>query len=371
MHNIKVLFIAPRFHTNQFFLTKKLLEKNIEVNFLSIYIGGSENHEYLQPIQSKPSSLIRYFLKNKNFNNGGDRKFLSSFHLTSFKQCWQLYRKLNPDIVIIRNLRSFISSQHFLINLVLRKKIYLYTQNHYCQNIGLNRRLFYSFLKFLGVKHYTPVFGDKTKPKIPNSMYIPFVIENMVEKEIVESKLKNHGIQIVTIGKMQTRKNILELIESLVRLNFFREKHNKLYIISECISNENQQYLDLIQKKIKSFSSQVIIHLNIDHSQVFTFLKKSDLFVLPSHREPAAFSILEAMACGTAVVCSNENGTHCYIKNGKNGQVFEYSKDFKDLDLVLKSILNKNVLVNFGMASLELINQNHGIEKFYSQVINR
>lgn len=365
----RVLFVVPRFHTNQFYLAKQLLENEVEVNYLSVYIGGSENHKYLKPILSKPSILIKWLLKNKNPKYADDREILRKYTITSFVQCFKIYKELKPDIVIVRNLRHFISMQHFLIGFLLRKKIFLYTLNSSREKISFKRRLFYRSLKFFGAKHYTPVLGDSSKPRIPNTLYIPFVMEKMVDRETVDSKRQNSGIQIMTIGKMQKRKNLKELVESLFRINFFDKRNNSLIIVSECIGEQHLNYFESIKKSIPKNASQIKFHLNIAHDKVFELLKQSDLFVLPSHKEPAGTSIHEAMACGLAVVSSNSNGTQYYIENGGNGYVFKYSEDFTDLDAVLKKVLDKNTLVNYGLESLKRIEQYHGIENFYENVI--
>ena len=369
MPDKKILFVAPRFHTNQFFLTKQLLDKKVEVNFLSIYIGGSENHKFLKPILSIPSTLVKWLLKKRNSKNAVDRETLSKFHITSFAQCYEIYKKINPDIIIIRNLRPFISIQHFLIGIVLRKKVYLYTQNNYRQKLDFKRKLFYRSLKIFGVKHFTPVLGDSAQPIIPNTIYIPFVVDKMVDKEKVNAKNQYAGIQVMTIGKMQDRKNLRELVDSLIRINFFNSINNKLVIASECIGEQHYNYLLSIKESIKQHESQVEFFLNVNHDKIFKLLETSDLFVLPSHDEPAAFSVLEAMACGVAVVCSNKNGTKCYIQNDVNGYVFKYTKDFAHLDVVLRKILEKNRLVAYGLANLECINQHHTIDSFYRNVI--
>ena len=153
------------------------------------------------------------------------------------------------------------------------------------------------------------------------------------------------------------------------RINFFNTKNNTLIIVSECIGVQQERYLESIKKSIQRNEDQIIFYLNVNHEKVFKLLKKSDLFVLPSHDEPAAFSILEAMACGLSVICSDRNGTQCYIENEVNGAVFNYSKDFEDLDAVLKKILDKNTLAKYGLASLKRIEQYHGIENFYNHVI--
>ncbi|MCK0147052.1 glycosyltransferase family 4 protein [Arenibacter sp. F26102] len=343
------------------------MKKKIAVAFLSIYQGGSENHKYLKPIFSKPSILVNWFIKNKkDAKIPKNRYFLRKYHLSSFRQCKRIYNEFNPDIVIIRNLRLLISIQHLIIGLILRKKIFIYSLNNYRQNIGFSRKLVANTLKLFGVKHYTPVFGDVSKPVMPNTYYIPMVMDKLVVKESILSKIYNPGIQIATVGKMVERKKLRELVESLIRIKFFDNRENKLIIISECIGEKHEQYLDTIPKK----ENQIIFHLNIKHEIVFKLYESSDLFILPSFNEPAGTSLVEALASGLAVVCSDTNGTKGYIDEGINGHVFKSTEDFYDLDMVLSKIMDKNLLINYGMESLRIIEENHSIDKFYDLVIN-
>ena len=61
--------------------------------------------------------------------------------------------------------------------------------------------------------------------------------------------------------------------------------------------------------------------------------KKSNIFILPSTREPAAISVLEAASYGIPVILSNTSGTRCYFKNNENSKFF---KDESQEDLQQK-----------------------------------
>ncbi|MDC6352777.1 glycosyltransferase family 4 protein [Zeaxanthinibacter sp. PT1] len=369
MNNNRILFIAPRFHTNQYFLIKNLIKHGIHVDFLVVYEGGSENHKYIKPIHSIQSRLIRWFLKRKDPKNSDHRKILSNYSLTSIRQLFSLYSEKNPDTIIIRNLKPLISIQHLIIGLILRKKIFLYTQNPLHQDSNFLRNISFQVLKRLGVKHYTPVLGNCNIPQLPNTTYIPFVIDPLISSDIISSRRNTKGFRITTIAKMQKRKNIKELVQSLYRISFFDNPHNSINIISECISPQNKKYLESLRETIVHNSEQIVFHFNIPHSSVLDLLKNSDLYILPSHDEPAAFSILEAMACGLPVICSDRNGTKCYIDENSNGMIFHYNPDFSDLDDKLLKILDKELLMRFGERSLELVRENHGLGEFINKIL--
>ena len=47
--NIKIAFLAPRFHTNQIALVKYLLKSKNQVSFYVTRIGKSEDHSSIKP----------------------------------------------------------------------------------------------------------------------------------------------------------------------------------------------------------------------------------------------------------------------------------------------------------------------------------
>ena len=57
----------------------------------------------------------------------------------------------------------------------------------------------------------------------------------------------------------------------------------------------------------------------------------ADLFVLPSMHDPSANAVTEALACGTPVITSRENGAKQHIQGGVNGWVLEDRKDLSEI----------------------------------------
>lgn len=53
----------------------------------------------------------------------------------------------------------------------------------------------------------------------------------------------------------------------------------------------------------------------------------ADVFVLPTMHDPSANAVTEALACGTPVITSSENGARQHIVNGENGWVLNNRAD--------------------------------------------
>ncbi len=56
----------------------------------------------------------------------------------------------------------------------------------------------------------------------------------------------------------------------------------------------------------------------------------ADVFVLPTMHDPSANAVTEALACGTPVITSSENGARQHIVNGTNGYVLRERTDAKE-----------------------------------------
>jgi UDP-glucose:(heptosyl)LPS alpha-1,3-glucosyltransferase len=65
----------------------------------------------------------------------------------------------------------------------------------------------------------------------------------------------------------------------------------------------------------------------------------SDVFVLPSMHDPSANAVTEALACGTPVITSAENGAKQHIRDGVNGWVLKNRADPLELAQRIQQVL--------------------------------
>jgi glycosyltransferase involved in cell wall biosynthesis len=76
---------------------------------------------------------------------------------------------------------------------------------------------------------------------------------------------------------------------------------------------------------------------------VASWYRSIDLFVLPSINESFSNSLMEAMACGCAVVASNVGGNPELVQDGSNGLLFE-PRNAVDLAARLESLIDDEIL---------------------------
>ncbi len=94
-------------------------------------------------------------------------------------------------------------------------------------------------------------------------------------------------------------------------------------------------------------------------SDVAPWYRSIDVFVLPSLNESFSNSLMEAMACGCAVVASNVGGNPELVRDGANGLLFEPG-NVVDLTRRLESALgDEAVRRRLGAAAVRTIRERY------------
>ncbi|MGD6968561.1 glycosyltransferase family 4 protein [Rossellomorea vietnamensis] len=369
---MKVLFVVPRFHTNQLEWIKLLKEYNHEIAIYAQFQGSIEDYREIKPNMIKPSliSMVRLYLINmsKEKDNIKSLKRMKVFSPSVFNLYLKL-KKFKPDIVICRDRTKLTAITHFICKL-LRLKCVLYNQTPYYSPGDKSH-----FKRILGriifpKYRMTPVLGENSEDKIvKNNFYIPFAVSTKMETK--KSYLKDGRINILSIGKFYERKNHTMLIEVCRRLleNSF---NIHLTIIGESSNVTNEHYLKKVKETIQEnkLNKYITIRTNISHEQMFKEYINNDVFVLASTREQAAVSHLEAMGHGLLSISSDTNGTASYIEDGKTGYLFkDLSKD--DLFLKLKEICsNPNQINIMGKNARYHVQKNYSGKAIYEKFDN-
>ncbi|MDE6946970.1 MAG: glycosyltransferase family 4 protein, partial [Anaeroplasmataceae bacterium] len=189
----------------------------------------------------------------------------------------------------------------------------------------------------------TPVMGRKAPGKsiMQHSYFVPFVVEPQIPP-YKKTYFAENRIHILCIGKFEPRKNHMMLMDVVNELMKNSEEDYHLTVIGEATGRLQIAFFEAVRMHVTEnhYESFVTLLTNVPKEKTNEYFAKTDVFVIPSTDEMASISQLEAMSFSIPVICSDQNGSACYVKEGENGYQFKDcdSEDLKNkLALLLSS----------------------------------
>jgi len=177
------------------------------------------------------------------------------------------------------------------------------------------------------------------------------LIYNYIDTEIFKPLPINKNLKrLVFIGRFIKRKNILALIETMKNLN------------AELVLIGGGALKQKIEKKIKNEKIKNVKLLGIiPNKQIPLELNKSQIFVIPSFFEGNPKVLLEAMACGLAVIGTKVKGIEEIIIHKENGYLCEISsKSIRKA--IIELIKNPKLAKKIGKNARKYILENCSLE---------
>ena len=360
---MKILFIAPRFHTNYLPYIKAIKEKGYFSDFFVVYKWKSENYNFLTPVILKYSIVFKLL----NFINKFFKKWYlhNSFELTfwspSFLNLFIKIKKNKPDLIFVKWVQNIMTLYSLLIWRLLGIKTLVHIQTEIYWDISVKKRVFVWILKniFWSVIS-SPILWNQVlyKEKFDIDL-LPFIQE---EIDFKKHYFKDWNINIISVWKFVERKDQLLLVDAFIELQK-KYLNLNLTLIWELV---DKQYINNINWIIKKawLENKIKILFNITIDEVFDIYKKSDLFILPAYREPASISPIEAMSFCLPVISSDENWTKCYIEEWINWYVFK-AKNKNSLIKSIESIIeDKDNIPKMWISSLNLMKNKYSDKVF-------
>lgn len=223
--------------------------------------------------------------------------------------------------------------------------------------------------------HGSDIMGYEAWPKFHNLMYE--VVENC--RRIIA--ISNHSKKDITSIFKDNEEKVITISNGYDDKIFYKEDCNKEKILNEL--NINKKYnkivcfagrlaknkgVDLLLQAAKGYDREDILTLivgageeyknlnkikeelklqnviflgNQDHNTLRKIYNISDVCVVPSRKEAFGLVALEAIACGTPVVATNQGGMPDFI-NDKVGILIE-KENVKELQNAISKILNEKI----------------------------
>lgn len=167
---------------------------------------------------------------------------------------------------------------------------------------------------------YVPGIGVDTEKFSPDS-----TVEKEKDRIYKEFGITQEDTVLLSVGELSARKNHRVIIEAASKLK-----------------NNNIKYLIVGEGPLKAEYQEMIKKLGLKNKVILTGFRRdireicavTDIFVFPSLQEGLPVALMEAMASGIPIVCSNIRGNTDLIDNGKGG----YLVSPKDAEMFTRRI---------------------------------
>ncbi len=166
------------------------------------------------------------------------------------------------------------------------------------------------------------------------------VIFNPITASLPEPFHGKRSRKIVNFCRINPQKNLDLLVEAFTILHQDYPEY-ELWIYGDSAPND-AEYLEQIQEKISSSCCSEAIHLMPSLQDIHSIINDAAMFVSSSDFEGMSNSMLEAMAIGLPVVCTDcpAGGARAVIHDHENGLLVPI-KDANRLYLAMKEIIEK------------------------------
>jgi glycosyltransferase involved in cell wall biosynthesis len=355
--NIDSFFLSHRFA-----IAQKLLRKGYEVH-----------------IATEFTKHKTYFIKS-GFKIHNIKFYRNSYNLFkaiySLTQIFFLLKKNKPDILHLISLKPIIFGG--LISFVTPVK-FLVISITGLGSMFINDSIFHKFRERIFNFFYKIVFlFPNLKVILQNKDDFNYLIKksNLKRKDV--EIIKGSGVNLnlfkfssITKGPpvilMASRiikdKGVIEYIEAikyLKKLNF-----NGIFFLIGDIDIENPSAIS--DSLVKYWKSKKLINYLSHQNNIQKYMKKSSLIVLPSYREGFPKVLMEAAACGRAIITTNVPGCKDAIIDNVTGILIPAKNPTAIAKAILKIFKKRTILKKMGKAAREHAQKNFNINDVVSK----
>jgi glycosyltransferase involved in cell wall biosynthesis len=355
------------------YIMKGLLEHGHEVLFISHYAAAIEDYSYVTPVILGYSRLYRFidwlYVKVIHRKDPTAIVFKIQHGFPPMRKLRRLIEDFKPDVVILRERSAYSMAAYH----ICRKKGYpciLYNQNPLWSEPEKKDIAHRMVAKLSPKMRMTPVVGVK-KPGTAireNDYFVPFVVDaQRAPKD--RTYFADDTIHILCIGKYEIRKHHLMLLEIA---NQLREKYPlKVTLVGEATNHFQKDYCEKVKAYVTDhhMENMVTVKTNVPPGRMAEEYLTADVYVIPSTLEMASVSQLEAMSYALPVICSDTNGTACYVEDGVTGYQFR-DCDRDDLQAKLDRLLSdRERMLQMGAAGYDALVHKYNFQVYYDSVM--
>lgn len=341
-------------HPNLYEVEKALRGEGHQFLFLVSSIGPSERGDERCRVvalngsgwTSQIEQILADFSPDLVIQRIVNRKFVSM---------WRRTRRANIPIVLYNQDPLKVSIGELVIRplRVLRM----------CKDLVRNRLLLGPHFRITPV-HY---WGSNRGIRIPKTFYLPFP---MPLKKNSGRPPNSPPVVSVVAKHGQTRKRVSWAVRALrdgpalFKLNIIGSSPPSNHRIRAL---SHRRLLRRISR-LGSIAGQITVFSDLDGPELDRIYGRSDLFVLPSKREPFAVSPLEAMSHGVPVLVGSDGGGVSYVLPAGKEQVFS-ARSYQSFNAKLQALLSdEHLRLRLSRAVVDRIATHHSAKSFVAHL---
>ena len=271
--------------------------------------------------------------------------------------------KNDPNIIWIHGIKNWYNLIIIFIAKIFKKKIFVRDEvsEDSKKRSFLNKTfnlIFYSIIDnfidvYLAIGKKNRNYYLKHKINKKKIVLVPYVVDNNFFYLKKKFK-KNKKLTYLFAAKLKKRKGCDLLLKAINLIKNKKFQSNTKFIIAGegKMRSEIKNFIKI--KKLKNVS--LLPFQN--QSKLKKLYQKSDIFIMPSIKEPWGLTVNEAMCGENAIICSDKVGSAAdLVNNNYNGYIFK-SNDENDLSKkILKIYNNKNKIKTFKSNSKKIISK--------------
>lgn len=364
---MRLVYTSFRYHTNQHFAMKALLDAGHSASFIALCRGPNETYEALEPRILGRWGFFERLRRAASVCPGVE--FSDVGGMPPPRAFWREMRRARPDAVVVRDPFSAYGALAVLTAKIMGAKLALYTQTPLRQRRGRLKRAAMTLIpRIAGAAAWiTPSTGDPDDPPHSALTYAPFIAPTQTAPD-GKRWFAGGAVNVLAVGKYIPRKNHRMFLDAVSRIS--RRCDIRAAIVGECGTEEHRREFAAVKRYCAQLGLDDIVSVeaNLPFDEMQRRYAAHDLFALASRDEWAAVSHLEAMSHSLPVICSDTNGTRGYIRNGENGFVFR-SDDLDDLEARMLCLAgDRERLMEMGRRSREFVAAEHSPERYAATI---
>ena len=167
--------------------------------------------------------------------------------------------------------------------------------------------------------------------------------------------INHHEILLVTTGRLCWVKGWQLLIDATKEL-FADEKYRKIKLV---FAGEGEDKTKIESYNTNLYDNNIITLVGkLRPEEVMLYLNAADVFVMGSHFEGWPTSLVEALACGCAIVTTNVSAAKEIVSEGCNGYILN-SRDPTEFASLIKRALELKNINEYSMSNRDKFSVEH------------